>query len=872
MKPYRNCLRYPALRLVHARATRSPPSSRTGVYTAAEGMDIMDGLRMKTGIRRITDHLGNATQQRAMAQPAVALARLTEGLWLAIIALVPLFFLPFCLRSFYPPKAMLLQVFALLLLTAAAGAWLLKPHAPGRQLLQHILPTGLHRAVAAFAVIVIIATAFSLTPWISIYGSINRRQGMLTILSWVAVFLVMSSHLRSRAQVKRLVFVVLISSGAVAVIGIVEHYLPSFSRWFFSTSYHPRVDSTTGNALSLSGYLGMAMPLTLAAGVYLHQRRAALLHPRAIVFSLGVLLSVQLWCLVLSIYSFVILLYLLPAALFLALLAVLGLRRRIVTIATLALLAAVVAAGAIIVLPEWHNAIEGTAPYERGTSLERGTYERLHGTLYGRARYWVYAVRLLPDAISDPQPGDRVPALRPLIGYGPETYVITTQRYLPPEYVSAKTSSANFRDRPHNHFIYLAATTGLLGLGAFLAMMAAFAVLVKRLLRNVGVMSPRGLLAISAGCGVAGFLAHAIFNPIALSETTLLWTYLALIPALSGLHSTCEGEPEQSDIEAGGSGDTATGHAAPGRVAIVCVLLCGALLASVLPAARSIMAEQALLEADRMSAGGYPGAVFRYSRATELQPREPAYWGALGSHAHSITLIAPDEAKIDILELSIIAFTRARDNNPLLAFWHYQLGDALLYAATSTDIASIEDAMDSYERALELSPRNAVLANRMAVAHMAASDFEKASDALDRAAEYDPMWSRTDHLRIALTALQGNGNDAADMLIETIYESPGQLLTFTKVCAARLVSYGVFDEVANALQPALEDRDDDFAVLSARAVLFTLEERNDAALTLFEQAAAAAGAEQELEAVEDTLSYLAGFTPEVRPIPGVAPA
>jgi len=800
---------------------------------------------MKVRTRAILCRIRDAVQQ-CHSQPAAALSRLTEGLWLAIIALVPLFFLPFCLRSFYPPKAMLLQVLALLLLTTAAGTWLLNPQQrTSARSLRRMLPTGLHRAVAAFAVAAIIATALSLTPWISIYGSINRRQGMLTILSWVAVFLVMAGHLRSRAQMKRLVAVVLVSSGVVAVIGIFEHYIPSFSPWFFSSSYQPRVSSTTGNALSLSGYLGMAMPLTLAAGVYLHQRRAALRQPRAILFSLGLLLVLQLWSLVLSIYSFVILLYLLPAALFLALLAVLGLRQRIVIIGTLGLLIAVVVAGSVIVLPEWHNAVQGTAPYERGTSLERGTYERLHSTLYGRARYWVYAVNLLPGAISNPQPGDRVPLLRPLIGYGPETYVITTQKHYPPEYRSASTSGANLRDRPHNHFIYLAATTGLLGLGAFLAMIGAFAVLLKRLLRSVGVMSRPGLFGLAASCGVAGFLAHGVFNPIAISETTLLWTYLALVPALSGLHSACEGKPEQNGAETGDSGDTALGHAGRGRMAIVCVLLCAALLAGVLPAIRSIKAEHALTVATTMSGHGNPGAVFMFSRATELQPRESVYWGALGAHAHSIALIAPDDLKADILELSIIALTQARDNNPLLAFWHY-------------------------ERALELSPQNAVLANRMAVAHMAGGDLAAASKALDKAQQYDPMWSRTDHLRIALTALEGNGAKAADVLIETISESPGELLTFARVSASQIRTYGLFDEVADTLQPALEEMDESFAVLSARAVVLTLEERHDEAVTLFEQAATAAGTEQELDAVEDTLSYLAGFTPEVRPVPGVA--
>ena len=116
---------------------------------------------MKARIRVILCHIRDAVLQ-CCYQPATALGWLTEGLWVSIIALVPLFFLPFCLRGFYPPKALLLQVLALLLLAAAAGAWLLRQDRSRTRPLRNLFPTTLHRAVFAFALVGIYGIAAAL--------------------------------------------------------------------------------------------------------------------------------------------------------------------------------------------------------------------------------------------------------------------------------------------------------------------------------------------------------------------------------------------------------------------------------------------------------------------------------------------------------------------------------------------------------------------------------------------------------------------------------------------------------------------------------------------------------------------------------------
>ncbi len=788
---------------------------------------------------------------------AVLLRRATEACWLGIAGLLPLFFLGNVMRPFYPPKAMLLQFLVLVMLAALIGRWLIEGRGSTAADVRAFLSDRIHLAAIVFAVIAIIATIMSLSPALSVVGSVNRKQGLLTILLWIAVFLVISTQLRTRAQLRRLIIVLLVSSGLVSVIGIVEHYVPAFSPWFLSTSYTPRVASTTGNQLSLSAYLGMAIPFTMASGIFAYLRRDQLARRRVTLTALAVLLAVQCWCLVLSIYSFVLLLYLVPGALFIALFALLVLRRRSVTFAALGLVAALLLGGAAIVVPQWQNAVAGTSPYPPGTPLPADTEERLHGTLYGRARFWVYALDVLPESVSNPQPGDSSPLLRPLVGYGPETYFITTQRHIPPEYRSTQIQNASFRDRPHNHFLYLALTTGVLGLGAWLALVAACGMVLYRLLRHRGPPSAPPLFGLAAGCAVAGFLAHAMFNPVAITEEGLLWTSLALIPALSSLRRSHSLSPESTKDTAPYSPSSRL------RTLVACVLVVGAVTGGALAVRNPIMAEMAMRNATIMSAAGHPDSVFMYSRATELQPREPSYWGALGGYAHSVALSAPEGSKATIHELSQIALREARDNEPLFAFWHYQLGDALLHAHASIDMVPVEAALESYERALELSPRNAVLKGRIAVAHMVAEDRDAAALALQRASEHDPQWSRTLHLKAALTALDGNGDPAAQSLTGLVRESPRELRTFAQIAGAQLRTYGLMDAVAAEMLPHLDAESEDYAILATRGALLALTDNPHEAAPLL-SAAMGAAPNDAAQAILDTADYLTGFIPDLR--------
>ena len=144
-----------------------------------------------------------------------------EAGWLAALVVTPLFFNTFSSRVFEPDKLHLLRSIALVM----AVAWIV-------QLLDARLarrqrgaaePVG---AAARDAAGPAHAGAGASATWsaprsrscprISFLGSYVRMQGTFTFLSYVVIFAMVLTHLRSRAQVNRLIHTVILTSLPIA--------------------------------------------------------------------------------------------------------------------------------------------------------------------------------------------------------------------------------------------------------------------------------------------------------------------------------------------------------------------------------------------------------------------------------------------------------------------------------------------------------------------------------------------------------------------------------------------------------------------------------------------------------------------------------
>jgi hypothetical protein len=200
--------------------------------------------------------------------------RVIEAGWLAALILVPLFFNIYSARTFEPDKLTLMRSIALVM----ALAWLIKVAETGiistwssrggkegseaRQGIRKLLDIPLFLPTMVLVLAYLISTIFSISPKVAFWGSYQRLQGTYTAFSYIVIFALMSTHLRSRAQVDRLVTTIILTSLPVGLYGIIQHYGLDPLPW--AGDVIRRVASTLGNAIFVASYLVMAIPLTLA--------------------------------------------------------------------------------------------------------------------------------------------------------------------------------------------------------------------------------------------------------------------------------------------------------------------------------------------------------------------------------------------------------------------------------------------------------------------------------------------------------------------------------------------------------------------------------------------------------------------------------
>lgn len=192
---------------------------------------------------------------------------LIEAGWLAAIITAPLFFNIHSDRVFEPDKLTLLRSIALVMVSAwlvrfvDQRGWQAKNRLSWRDA-QSVWKAPFILPVALLALVYLLSTIFSVTPAISWAGSYQRLQGTYTTLSYITIFLVTIMTMRTRAQVRRVVTAVIITSIPIAFYGLLQHFDLDPLPW--GGNVQTRVAGHMGNAIFIAAYLIMAVPLTVA--------------------------------------------------------------------------------------------------------------------------------------------------------------------------------------------------------------------------------------------------------------------------------------------------------------------------------------------------------------------------------------------------------------------------------------------------------------------------------------------------------------------------------------------------------------------------------------------------------------------------------
>ena len=752
-----------------------------------------------------------------------------EITWLLVIFLVPLYYNPLCRDSFFFSKALLFQFLTFILLGLAIARWLLTQRRTGKtSLTTWLRQSPLEAAAIIFGLAWILSTAFSIMPYRSLWGSVAWKNGLVTALCWITFFFVVSRCISSRAQVDRAIYTLLVSSGLVSIIGIMQFLLQGVVP---VAMVGGRVASTDGNPLSLSAFIAMTIPVTLAILIR-HSDNQGVWNRKLKVTAIALLLMLQFVCLVLAQYSLTILLYIIGIFTFLALVSVFLRRNAALALSIVSMLLIAIVAVALmgqLVMPGGGNS-PGTAGSEGRPVAEQVGLQ----TLGIRTQMWQDAIEIIRNAPHIPLVQDNVHALRRLIGYGPETFIAVSQVYFPPSFKSEYTYESAVLTQTENNYLYLAVTTGIVGLLCYLVLLSAFFFTAFRLLLHS--RDRNSLLLAAFVAAIVQYYAHMLFNPTVIVPDMVFWLVLALTLVMNRLLSAAK-DPPGSDPA---TPEEIRAHEGPKPsglrkcvAALVVVLLASAGAGLTVP---SIYANMKLREGITQWRQGNDKFIESLAEAVSAEPQEAYYYGQLGYCAYSGAVAAKDPVKkVGLLKVSTAAYETGTGLETPQAYWHYTLADNYMYAAKIGDREKLADALKSYERADTLFPGNAVILNKWALALMLNGNYAEAGRKLTESRDADGEWIQTTYYTGLLDVYDRCYCTAGNCFVSPVEQKVSNVGPYMSFCS-QLALYGGLDRVAEGLKVYTACHDDDWTGQALLGIAEVYDNRLLAATDSFRKA------------------------------------
>ncbi len=374
----------------------------------------------------------------------------------------------------------------------------------------------------------LLATAFSVSPEQSFWGSINQH-GTMTVLTAVAFFLLVSGALCTRERISRMTTALLLGSVPVTVYAVVQYFGLDPLEWV-SDSVSP-ITSTLGRSNFLGAYMAVVFPFTLFRWMTDRERR------------IGMVAILQVACLLMTQARAALVALTAGASLFFAVLAYRQRSKlnRFVSVAILLAGAALFPITSNVDLsPPGHSPSHPPPPGMSFAEMRRETVK-------SRIEIWDNAMALIRE--------------RWLLGYGPDTFVDIYSVRFPPNIFQG-----NFGllvDDPHNLLLDHLVEVGIVGLIALLMVIGLFYSDTAANLRHAQDRYNQALSAALLG-SVTAFLVQAQFNPDIIVTRVLFWLALGMAAASSRAAAStkplCGGEPRESSSTRSSSRATETSY------------------------------------------------------------------------------------------------------------------------------------------------------------------------------------------------------------------------------------------------------------------------------------------------------------------------
>lgn len=373
--------------------------------------------------------------------------------------------------------------------------------------------TPLHLPISAFVAVTILTTFFSISPFMSLFGTYKRYDGLVSTLVYVVLFYSVV-HFVKRERVPVFLDVMISTASIAAVYGIFQHYGLDLYQWSTDFGFGIRVSSTFGHPAFFSAYLIMVIPLVLVR-VFSHRDWC----------QSGLYLAI----LALLLFAFY---YTKTRAAFLGLFislifffSLMGKKtlftHKIKTAVTLSILIGISASSNIgdktSVVGRFAQDINSVE--ERDSDLverEVGYTDRLGGTMAMRVFQYLTGIEIIKE--------------HPLLGIGPDTLGMIYPQYLARVY-KERGEQRDFenQNRIHNDVLDMAVSRGFLGLGIYVWFIFAYAKMVWRGYRKTDGKNRVVIIGLCSGC-----LAYFIQNQFSFGHVpiiTMIW-FLAGLSAV----------------------------------------------------------------------------------------------------------------------------------------------------------------------------------------------------------------------------------------------------------------------------------------------------------------------------------------------------
>lgn len=512
-------------------------------------------------------------------------------------------------------------------------------------------------AAGIFLLVNTVGAVFSSTKYTSLFGWFGRYNGLIQILVLVLIFYVVACVYRERRdRLHELIYAMSAGSIVVNLYVLMQRAGLDPITWAQPSGGVPGQPyfGTMGNANFAGGYLGLTAPC-----VYFAWHRFREPWQRALTVAWGVALLSALWFTSARNGMF---------ALGAAILVLLYVHRdRVPLVVKIGFAAATLAAVVLATIVIWHPGSSRPPEALRRVDVLRSK------TIRVRVAWWQAGLRMFLD--------------RPILGWGPETYVTHYAKYLSPS--AATLGDSETADKPHNVFVEHLAHTGVVGFGAYLALVI---IAFRRGLRRLRDAPAERTIGATLLALLAAYLGQAFFSIDVIAIALIGWVTLGAIAAWAD-------PPDDADARPPRRQPVSTGR----RALAVTAVLAGVLLATV--STSPLKAEHEAKTATRLGQDAPESEVLGHFRsASRWNPWEPLFHGLAGDYLENrAAASSDDDEKRELLTRAVEEYRKMDSLQPGYHLWKYSVGKALGELA-AVGGASFTDAEQWLDDARELAP------------------------------------------------------------------------------------------------------------------------------------------------------------------------